>query len=40
MVEPQYERTKADIYFEVLHLQPFLLDISFMRTETMNSDQK
>lgn len=29
-----------DIYFEILHLQPLSLNLSFMRTERVNADEK
>ncbi|KAE8269165.1 hypothetical protein A4X09_0g3183 [Tilletia walkeri] len=29
-----------DIYFEVLHLQPIALNLSFMRTERVNADER
>ncbi|KAF3389182.1 Vacuolar protein sorting-associated protein 13 [Penicillium rolfsii] len=34
--EPQQGETGQDVYFELLHLQPMQLDISFMRTERIN----
>ncbi|ODM22992.1 hypothetical protein SI65_00581 [Aspergillus cristatus] len=34
--EPQHEGGEQDVYFELLHLQPMQLDISFMRTERVN----
>ncbi|KAL2823903.1 hypothetical protein BDW59DRAFT_148182 [Aspergillus cavernicola] len=34
--EPQSEGASQDVYFELLHLQPMQLDISFMRTERVN----
>ncbi|OJJ40573.1 hypothetical protein ASPWEDRAFT_220427 [Aspergillus wentii DTO 134E9] len=34
--EPQQEGTGQDVYFELLHLQPMQVDISFMRTERVN----
>jgi vacuolar protein sorting-associated protein 13A/C len=34
--EPQSEDAGQDVYFELLHLQPMQLDISFMRTERVN----
>ncbi|RAK82781.1 membrane morphogenesis protein VPS13 [Aspergillus fijiensis CBS 313.89] len=36
--EPQTEGTVSDVYFELLHLQPMQLDISFMRTERVNAE--
>ena len=34
--EPQSKGVGQDVYFELLHLQPMQLDISFMRTEHVN----
>ncbi|CEO60240.1 Putative Function: promotes endosomal cycling of TGN [Penicillium brasilianum] len=34
--EPQQSEAGQDVYFELLHLQPMQLDISFMRTERIN----
>lgn len=34
--EPKQEEMGQDVYFELLHLQPMQLDISFMRTERVN----
>ncbi|PKY02798.1 vacuolar protein sorting-associated protein 13 [Aspergillus campestris IBT 28561] len=34
--EPQGKGVGQDVYFELLHLQPMQLDISFMRTEHVN----
>ncbi|KAF7592654.1 hypothetical protein BBP40_012617 [Aspergillus hancockii] len=36
--EPQNESAGQDVYFELLHLQPMQLDISFMRTERVNAE--
>ncbi|EIT80868.1 vacuolar protein [Aspergillus oryzae 100-8] len=36
--EPQSEGAGQDVYFELLHLQPMQLDISFMRTERVNAE--
>jgi vacuolar protein sorting-associated protein 13A/C len=38
--EPKYEENRQDVYFELLHLQPMQLDISFMRTERVNAEDK
>lgn len=38
--EPKYEQAQQDVYFELLHLQPMQLDISFMRTERVNAEDK
>lgn len=34
--EPQKEQQGQDVYFELLHLQPMQLDLSFVRTERVN----
>ena len=34
------QSTSDDIYFEILHLQPISLNLSFMRTERVNADEK
>ncbi|OJD24059.1 hypothetical protein ACJ73_04583 [Blastomyces percursus] len=34
--EPQQEEHGKDVYFEVLHLQPMQLDLSFVRTQRVN----
>jgi len=34
--EPQQESQGQDIYFELLHLQPMQIDLSFVRTERVN----
>lgn len=36
--EPQQNEAGQDVYFELLHLQPMQLDISFMRTERVNAE--
>ena len=36
--EPQQEQQGQDIYFELLHLQPMQLDLSFVRTERINAE--
>lgn len=38
--EPKGSTGGGDVYFEVLHLQPIQLDLSFMRTDRVNVDQK
>ncbi|GAA5859573.1 hypothetical protein JCM8547_006147 [Rhodosporidiobolus lusitaniae] len=38
--EPQATSKGGDLYFEVLHLQPIQLDLSFMRTDRVNVEQK
>lgn len=38
--EPKGSSGGGDVYFEVLHLQPIQLDLSFMRTDRVNVDQK
>ena len=37
--EPTKEEVGQDIYFELLHLQPIQLDLSFVRTERINAEQ-
>ena len=36
--EPTLERQGDDVYFELLHLQPIQLDLSFVRTERINAE--
>ena len=36
--EPQQEHQDRDVYFELLHLQPMQLDLSFVRTERINAE--
>jgi vacuolar protein sorting-associated protein 13A/C len=36
--EAPQAQASTEVFFELLRLQPVQLDISFMRTETMNSD--
>jgi len=36
--EPQHEEQGQDVYFELLHLQPMQLDLSFVRTERVNAE--
>ncbi|KAK8093549.1 hypothetical protein PG997_000234 [Apiospora hydei] len=38
--EPKQEQGGQDIYFEVLNIQPMQLDLSFMRTERVNVEDK
>ncbi|KAI2601996.1 vacuolar protein sorting-associated protein 13 [Hypoxylon sp. NC1633] len=38
--EPKQEESGQDIYFEVLNIQPMQLDLSFMRTERVNVEDK
>ncbi|GAA5952650.1 hypothetical protein JCM21900_006060 [Sporobolomyces salmonicolor] len=38
--EPKPTTKGGDLYFEVLHLQPIQLDLSFMRTDRVNVEQK
>ncbi|KAI0846527.1 vacuolar protein sorting-associated protein 13 [Daldinia vernicosa] len=38
--EPKQEQSDQDIYFEVLNIQPMQLDLSFMRTERVNVEDK
>ncbi|KAF2789276.1 vacuolar protein sorting-associated protein 13 [Melanomma pulvis-pyrius CBS 109.77] len=36
--EPQLEQSGQDVYFELLHLQPMQIDLSFVRTERINAE--
>ena len=36
--EPQREEQGQDVYFELLHIQPAQLDLSFVRTERINAE--
>ncbi|KAH8890292.1 vacuolar protein sorting-associated protein 13 [Thozetella sp. PMI_491] len=38
--EPKQQKSGRDIYFEVLNIQPMQLDLSFMRTERINAEDK
>lgn len=38
--EPSQLQSGQDIYFEVLNIQPMQLDLSFMRTERVNAEDK
>jgi vacuolar protein sorting-associated protein 13A/C len=38
--EPRQQQSGQDIYFEVLNIQPMQLDLSFMRTERVNAEDK
>lgn len=38
--EPRQEHQEQDIYFELLHIQPAQLDLSFVRTERVNVEDK
>lgn len=38
--EPQQEQSGQDIYFELLNIQPMQLDLSFVRTERVNVEDK
>jgi vacuolar protein sorting-associated protein 13A/C len=37
--EPKQEQQDQDIYFELLNIQPMQLDISFVRTDRVNSEE-
>ena len=37
---PKQEQSSRDIYFEVLNIQPMQIDLSFMRTERVNAEDK
>jgi vacuolar protein sorting-associated protein 13A/C len=36
--EPKLEQSGQDVYFELLHLQPMQIDLSFVRTERINAE--
>ena len=36
--EPKKEQQGQDVYFELLHIQPMQLDLSFVRTERINAE--
>lgn len=38
--EPLSDTSGLDLYFEVLHIQPAQMDLSFVRTERLNSEEK
>ncbi|KAF6839500.1 vacuolar protein sorting-associated protein vps13 [Colletotrichum musicola] len=38
--EPNQQQSGQDIYFELLNIQPMQLDLSFMRTERVNAEDK
>ena len=38
--EPSQQEAGQDIYFEVLNIQPMQIDLSFMRTERVNAEDK
>lgn len=38
--EPSLTATGSDVYFEVLHIQPAQMDLSFVRTERVNVEDK
>jgi vacuolar protein sorting-associated protein 13A/C len=38
--EPNVQSAQADIFFEALQLQPVSLELSFMRTDRVNVDEK
>ncbi|KAG6259689.1 hypothetical protein E4U24_000004 [Claviceps purpurea] len=38
--EPSQQQGGQDLYFEVLNIQPMQLDLSFMRTERINAEDK
>lgn len=40
LVEPQSEASGQDVYFEFFNIQPMQLDISFMRTDVVNVEDK
>lgn len=38
--EPSHQQAGQDIYFELLNIQPMQLDLSFVRTERINAEDK
>ena len=40
LLEPRMEQQGQDLYFELLHIQPTQLNISFVRTERVNVEDK
>jgi vacuolar protein sorting-associated protein 13A/C len=38
--EPDIATAQADVFFELLDIQPVSLELSFMRTDIVNSDEK
>lgn len=38
--QPTQQQTGQDMYFEVLNIQPMQIDLSFMRTERINAEDK
>jgi vacuolar protein sorting-associated protein 13A/C len=38
--EPKQEQTGQDMYFELLNIQPMQLDLSFVRTDRVNAEDK
>lgn len=38
--EPKQEQSGQDIYFELLNIQPLQIDLSFVRTERVNAEDK
>ncbi|KAL6852521.1 Vacuolar protein sorting-associated protein 13 [Amphichorda felina] len=38
--QPNQQQSGQDIYFEVLNIQPMQIDLSFMRTERINAEDK
>ncbi|AMD21022.1 HEL259Cp [Eremothecium sinecaudum] len=38
--EPRKTHSELDVYFEMLHIQPTLLHLSFVRTERLNADEE
>lgn len=38
--EPETLSNSSDVYFEALHLQPILANLSFVRTERLNAEEK
>ena len=40
IVEPDVASVQADVFFEALQLQPMSIELSFMRTDRVNVDEK
>ena len=40
ILEPDVASASADVFFEALQLQPMSLELSFMRTDRVNVDEK
>ena len=40
IAEPDVASVQADVFFEALQLQPMSIELSFMRTDRVNVDEK